>query len=84
MYDVIFDEKSIEYLEKLDFKNSKRIINKIISTKEQPFRYFKKLTYRDGYKLRVVNYRVIADIDEKSKRITVIGIGHRKNIYEKY
>ena len=83
MYDVIFGEKAIEYLEKLEFKIKERILAKIISTKEQPFRYFEKLSYRDTYKLRVGNYRVIADIDKKSNKITVHVIGHRKNIYEK-
>jgi len=84
MYVVIFGEKAIEYLEKTELKKNKRIFNKIISTKEQPFRYFEKLSYREGYKLRVGNHRVIADIDEKSKTITVHIIGHRKNVYKKY
>jgi len=84
MYVVIFGEKAIEPLEKIEFKINKRIFNKIMSTKEQPFRYFEKLSYGEGYKLRVGNYRVIADIDEKSKIITVHVIGHRKNIYKKY
>jgi len=46
MYDVIFDEKSLEYLEKLEKKVRKRIFEKIISTKEHPFRYF-ELIYQN-------------------------------------
>ena len=84
MYEVIFDEKAIESLEKLEYKIKERIFKKIISTKEKPFRYFERLTKRNEYKLRVGNYRVIADIDEKSKKTKVIFIGHRKNIYKNY
>ena len=53
MYKVIFDEKAIEYLEKLDYKIKERIFKKIISTKEKPFHYFERLTKRNEYKLRV-------------------------------
>jgi len=83
MYKIIFSEKAIDSLEKLEIKNRLRILNKILSTKEQPFRYFQKLAYREGYKLRVGNYRVIVDIEERSKIITIHFIGHRKSIYEK-
>ena len=83
MYKVIFDDKAIEFLEQLDTKNRERIFNKILSTKENPFHYFEKLTARNLYKLRVGNYRVIADINENNIKILVLLIGHRKNIYKK-
>jgi len=83
MYELIFDDKAVGHIEKLDIKSRERIINKIISTKNRPYRFFQKLTYREGYRLRVGNYRVIADIDEKSKKIIIIEMGHRKNIYGK-
>ena len=82
MYDVIFDEKSLEYLEKLEKKVRKRIFEKIISTKEHPFRYFERLSGRNEFKLRVGDYRIIADIDEFSEKIYILVIGHRKNIYK--
>ena len=56
----------------------------IISTKEDPFHYFEKLKVRDEYKLRVGGYRVIADINKTKKRIYVLVIGHRKNVYKRY
>ena len=83
MYKVIFDDKAIEFLEKLDKKNRKRIFNKIMSTKEEPLHYFEKLTSTNYYKLRVGDYRVVADIDKNEIKILVLLIGHRKNIYDK-
>ena len=83
MYKVIFDDKAIEFLEKLDIKNRERIFNKIMSTKEDPSHFFEKLTKRELYKLRVGDYRVIADIRKNEIKILVLLIGHRKNIYDK-
>jgi len=82
MYGIIFDEKAVEFLEKIEKNTRKRIYNKIISTKEDPFHYFERLTGRNEFKLRVGDYRVIADIDESAKKISVLVIGHRKNIYK--
>ena len=84
MYEIIFDEKAIEFLNKTEYKIKKRIFEKSISTKEKPFRYFERLAKRDEYKLRVGNYRVIVDIDKNSKKIKILLIGQRKNIYKKY
>jgi len=84
MYDVIFDKKSIDFLNILDHKIKVRIFKKIISAKEKPFHYFEKLTSRDEYKLRVGDYKIIADIDKESKKIKVLFIGHRKNIYKNF
>ncbi len=84
MYNIIFDKKALEFLNKNDKKLKERIFKKIISTKEDPFRFFRKLSYRQEYKLRVGSYRIIADIDKKSKKIKIRLIMHRKNIYERY
>jgi len=83
MYELVFDEEAVNFLNKLPEYLKKRIFNKITSTKENPFHFFEKLTERKDYKLRVGDYRVIADIDRNSKRIEVTIIGHRKNVYKK-
>jgi mRNA interferase RelE/StbE len=83
MYTVIYDEEALQNLEKLEKKIRKRIFKKIISTKENPFHYFERLTGRGEYKLRVGDYRIITDIDEKTKKISILFIDHRKNIYKK-
>lgn len=82
MYEIIFDEKAIDNLEKLRNPIKKRIFNKITSTKENPFHYFESLVGRNEYKLRVGDYRVIADIDQNKKMINILFVGHRKNIYK--
>jgi len=38
--------------------------------------------YKNSYRIRVGDYRVIYKIGDKELRILVIAIGHRKDIYE--
>lgn len=83
MFTVLFDEKAIEFLGKIDKQKRKRIFNKIMSAKENPFHYFEKITKINLYKLRIGDYRAIADINKNEIKILILLIGHRKNIYKK-
>ena len=42
----------------------------------------RKLMGRQGWRIRVGDYRVIYDIDDKEATVTVINIGHRRDIYK--
>lgn len=83
MYELIFDPRAIEFLGKSDKKVAKRIWDKIMSTKLNPHHFFERLVERVDYKLRIGDYRVIADINDSTKRIEITLIGHRKKVYKK-
>ena len=40
-----------------------------------------KLTGRDGWRLRIGNYRVIYEIDDGQRSVTVLEIGNRRDVY---
>lgn len=40
-----------------------------------------KLSGRDGWRIRVGNYRVIYEIDDLQQTVTVLHIGHRRDVY---
>lgn len=40
-----------------------------------------KLRGRDGWRIRVGNYRVIYEIDDQQSMVTVLHIGHRRDVY---
>ena len=82
MFELIFDKKAGEDLEKLPKEIRERIFKKLLQTRENPFRYFEHLKEINGFKLRVGDYRIIADIDKKEQKIKVLKAGHRKSIYE--
>ena len=81
-FEVEFSEESLFQLRGLEVPVAKRIILKIESTRSDPHRFFVRLVGRTEYKLRVGDYRVIADIEENRRVIVVRSLGHRKNVYK--
>jgi mRNA interferase RelE/StbE len=81
-YTVEYSEESFFQLRGLNTPVAKRIIQKIESTKSDPHRFFVRLVGRTEYKLRIGDYRVIADIVENRKVIIIRSLGHRKSIYK--
>lgn len=43
---------------------------------------YKKLKGRNGYRVRVADYRIIYEIFDDILLVEVINLGHRKDIYE--
>jgi len=41
----------------------------------------KKLVGREGWRLRSGDYRVIYEVDDAQKKVTVLHIGHRRDVY---
>ena len=40
-----------------------------------------KLAGRDGWRIRVGNFRIIYETDDKSRTVTVLHVGHRRDVY---
>lgn len=40
-----------------------------------------KLSGRSGWRIRIGNYRVIYEIDDQERVVTVLDVGHRRDIY---
>jgi mRNA interferase RelE/StbE len=40
-----------------------------------------KLTGREGWRIRIGDYRVIYEIDDSNASITIMQVGHRREIY---
>lgn len=76
-------EGAIRQLEKLHQIISSRIVKKVNELSENPFsRDIKRLKGEIAFRLRVGDYRIILDINTNKKLITVLRLGHRKNIYD--
>ena len=81
-YEILFSESAFKQLKKLEKSLQKRIISSLERLRFRPEAHLKKLVGDNGYRLRVGDYRVIVDIEEKKLLVLVIKIGHRKNIYK--
>ena len=40
-----------------------------------------KLTGRDGWRIRIGDYRVVYEIDDSGRMVTVLHVGHRRDVY---
>lgn len=83
MYDVLFTDKALKQLKKLEEEIQKRMISVLERIKIRPEHYVTKLVGDTGYKLRVGDYRIIVDIDCGKFVILILKIGHRKSVYKR-
>ncbi|MGI0004585.1 MAG: type II toxin-antitoxin system RelE family toxin [Candidatus Nitrosotenuis sp.] len=81
---VIWSEKSLKQLEKIDTKNAQKIYDSVLDCIEDPFKAVARLTNSPFYRLRVGNYRVILDLQQSRLIIFFVETDHRGKIYKKY
>lgn len=81
-WQVIWSEKSLKQLEKIDTKNAQKIYDSVLNCIEDPFRAVIRLTNSPFYRLRVGNHRVILDLQQGKMIIFVMETDLRKRIYK--
>ena len=83
MYEVQVLKKVKKNLIDLHPEIYKRVIKVLEDLAENPKpQGLLKLAGRDGFRLRVGDYRIIYDIDDVNKIVTVLDIGHRSSVYK--
>lgn len=84
-YIVIYSPKVEKELRKLERANAKdfyQVKQKIDALQYDPRPHgVKKLTDTDSYRIRIGNFRVIYDIEDRVLQIQVLRIRNRKNAY---
>ena len=58
-----------------------RVIRKVEQAREDPLRFFERLQGDPVWRLRVGDWRVLADIVLTERKVIVVTVGHRRNIY---
>jgi len=82
-YKVKLHPKVEKFLNKLEKDLSKRIKQRLIILKENPFRYLEHYEGDKCYKFRTGDYRALIDIDQARKIIWVRVLNHRNKIYKR-
>jgi len=84
MYKVIWKDKAERGLAKIDKKIAQKIFDKVETylakdpiNRGEPLDY----DYKGYYRYRFSDYRVIYEVREKELLITVVKVGHRREIY---
>lgn len=81
-YSVFILPRAQKELSKLPTGAYERIKEGIISLGENPRPSgCKKLTAREGWRIQVGDYRAVYEINDKAKSVTVLHVGHRRDIY---
>ncbi|SDF03529.1 mRNA interferase RelE/StbE [Mucilaginibacter pineti] len=82
-YRVTIKKRAIKVLETINEPYYSNVKTAILALAENPRpQEYIKLKGRDGYRIRVADYRIIYNIFDDILLIDVIDLGHRKNIYE--
>ena len=81
MYSIELTKKSQDFLKKIPNSDAETILKKIYSIKENPFHHLKRLQGHKLWRLRIMDYRAVVDVVISGKKIFVLRIGHRKNVY---
>ncbi len=82
-YQVLFIPAAEKDLNKLETKIGSRILEKLEQLTENPRpRNGKKLKGEVSYRLRVGDYRIIYEVDDRNTQVIVYRIRHRKEVYK--
>ncbi len=82
-YSVTFSRRAFKDLEKINEPFYHQIKQAIVALADDPRpQGYKKLKGRDGYRIRVGNYRIIYDVFDHELIVDIIALGHRKDIYD--
>jgi len=80
---VEWSQNSLDFLDKLNKEDSKRIVKKIEEIKENPVRFIRGLINKNFGKIRIGDYRLFADFIIEKDKLIIRSIKHRKNAYQK-
>jgi len=81
-YEVFLKSSAEKELENLPEKLHDRIVIRLAALKNNPRpSNSKKLRGREGYRIRVGDYRILYVIEEDAKKVEVYSIAHRRDVY---
>ena len=82
-YTAVLSKKAQKKLDKLSDSIAEPLFNAIADLEEDPRpNGYRKLKGRDGYRIRVGDYRIIYEIYDHELIVDIITLGHRKDIYD--
>ena len=84
-YKIVLTKQAAKDLQSLDPDVAKRIVQKLVwfGKQSNPLLHTKQLRESEAgdIRVRIGDYRAIALINDKKKRIEIVQIGHRREIY---
>ncbi len=82
-FGVEFSELAAEKFRRLENNVRDRVVKKLREVAENPRRNLTSLRGIGAFKIRVGDYRLIADIDWKEEVVYILTLGHRSVVYRR-
>lgn len=84
MYRLAFDKRVRKDMQTLPNDVQRRVLAIFDRLQDDPFTGpYKKLKGEDSYRARVGDYRIVYDVDLEERKVTVLKVAHRKDIYRR-
>jgi mRNA interferase RelE/StbE len=84
MFEVLLHPLAARSLERMDSEISQQIKKKLRELQGYPEQRGKHLRHTQFWSLRIGDYRAIYEIDNKDKRVIILFIGHRDDVYDDF
>ena len=83
-YEILIDRPAQKGIQKLDATIRRRIGQVIVDLANDPRPSSSKpLVHRPAWRVRVGDYRVIYEIDDAARQVTIVYVGHRREVYRR-
>ena len=84
MYEIFIPKNVQKELDKISYNDYKRIREKILKMELNPRLIGSiKLSDSNEYRVKVGVFRILYEIDDKSKKVFIYKVEHRKDVYRK-
>lgn len=81
--DIFLSSKADKQLKKLPLKIYEVILERIKLLEDKPFpTASKKLINREGWRVRIGDYRILYAVDRGKSELTILSVAHRKDAYK--
>jgi mRNA interferase RelE/StbE len=81
-YKVLIRKSAAGELEKIPKKDLRRIVERLRGLEAEPRpQGCEKLSAQERYRIRQGDYRIVYSIDDESRTVEVVKVGHRSEIY---
>ena len=81
-YSLLIKPSAANELEVLPFKDRKKIITRIEALASEPRPHgCEKLSGQDQYRIRQGDYRVVYSVEDETRTVLVVKVGHRRDVY---
>ena len=83
-YRIELRKSAAKTLDGLPLSDRERILEALVQLQSNPRPIgCKKLSGREGWRIRSQTYRIIYEIDDTLKKVMILIIGHRRDVYRR-